>query len=93
MQNSEYVNMEYPHNVILEGRSQLRVSGVSEVISFDECEVVMETNMGVLVVSGTQLHVEKLSLDVGELTVQGQIQGIQYTEETRQKGGFWSKIF
>ena len=56
---------ETPHNLILEDRRRLSVSGVMEVISFDDSQVVMETDRGVLTVDGGELHVEKLSLDVG----------------------------
>ena len=82
-----------PHSLILEDRSRLSVSGVSEVVSFDESQVVMETERGLLTVEGDNLHVEKLSLDVGELTLQGEIESLCYARESARKGGFWSKVF
>ena len=70
MKNEEYRRMETaPHNVILENRERLSVSGVSEVISFDENQVVLVTSMGVMTVGGQQLHVEKLSLEMGEIEI------------------------
>ena len=84
---------ETPHNLILEDRRRLSVSGVMEVISFDDSQVVMETDRGVLTVDGGELHVEKLSLDVGELTLEGEIDSISYAKESRAKGGFWSRVF
>ncbi len=84
---------EMTHNVILEGRERLSVSGVMEVVSFDEEEVVMETARGLLTVTGSGLHVEKLSLDIGELSLQGLVEGMIYADEQRQRGSFWSRFF
>ena len=76
MKNEEYRRMDLaPHNVILENREHLSVSGVSEVISFDENQVSLVTSMGILTVGGQQLHVEKLNLEVGEIAIAGQIEG------------------
>ena len=63
--------MEGAHHVILEGREQLSVSGVEEVESFDENTIIMTTVKGTLVVRGEDLHIEKLSLDGGDLRVEG----------------------
>ncbi len=84
---------EISQNVILEGRERLSVSGVTEVVSFDEEEVVMDTSRGLLTVTGSDLHVDKLSLDIGELSLQGVIDGIVYADEQRRRGGFWSRFF
>ena len=59
------------HHILLEGREQLTVSGVEEVESFDENTIVMLTVKGTLVVRGEDLHIEKLSLDGGDLKVEG----------------------
>lgn len=93
MNNTEFRGADDVHNVILESRQRAGVSGVREVISFDENEVVMETNRGMLTISGENLHVEKLSLDIGELTLEGEIDAVVYADDQRQKGGFWSRIF
>ena len=81
------------HNVILEGRERLSVSGVTEVVSFDENEVVMDTARGLLTVTGADLHVEKLSLDIGELSLEGVVDGLIYSDEQKQRGGVWSRVF
>lgn len=60
---------EAAHHIILEEREQLSVSGVEEVESFDENTIVMLTNRGTLIVRGEELHIEKLSLDGGDLKV------------------------
>lgn len=84
---------EGPHQLTLEDRQRLRVSGVSEVVAFDDEQIVMETEHGTLTVDGSDLHVEKLSLDVGELTVAGEIDALSYAREPVRKGGFWSRVF
>ncbi|WP_243423338.1 sporulation protein YabP [Intestinimonas butyriciproducens] len=82
-----------PHNVILENREHLSVSGVSEVISFDENQVSLVTSMGILTVGGQQLHVEKLNLEMGEISIAGQIEAMVYEEEQLRRRGFWSRLF
>ena len=66
------------HHVILEGRASLSVSGVEEVESFDENAIVMRTAQGTLVVRGEELHIEKLSLDGGDLRVEGMVDSLTY---------------
>lgn len=80
-----------PHHVVLEERASLSVSGVEEVASFDENTIVMSTAQGTLVVRGDSLHIEKLSLDGGDLKVEGMIDALAY-EESRPKGGWLSRL-
>lgn len=86
------VRSEAAHHIILEEREQLAVSGVEEVESFDESSVVMRTNQGALLIHGSSLHIEKLSLDGGEVLVQGEVDALTYEEELSQ-GGFFSRLF
>jgi len=81
-----------PHNLILEGRERLSVSGVSDVSSYDESAILLNTSMGELTVKGADLHIEKLSLDTGELSVRGRVSELIY-EEPAVSGGFWSRMF
>ncbi len=81
-----------PHTVIMEDRSRLSVTGVDEVGSFDENEIVVETNRGELVIRGEGLHIDKLSIDNGELKVTGSIGELSY-EEPVPTGGFFSRLF
>jgi sporulation protein YabP len=82
-----------PHHVILENRASLSVSGVEEVESFDENSIVMYTAKGTLVVRGAELHIEKLSLDGGDLLVEGSIDTLSYEDEGREKGGLLARLF
>ncbi len=82
-----------PHNCILEDRKKLSISGVNDVGSFDEQTIVAVTDYGELTVRGEKLHITKLSLEVGELCIEGKISTLQYTDVTVKSGGFLSRVF
>lgn len=86
------MGQEAPHHILLEGREQLSVSGVEEVESFDENTIVMSTSHGVLVVRGEDLHIEKLSLDGGDLKVEGMVDSLSYEEQGRERVGFLARL-
>ena len=84
------------HNVIIDKRERVAVSGVIDVVSFDEETIVCETEMGVLIIRGGNLHVNRLNLDDGELEVDGEIENIGYEDDMiigKGKGSLLSKIF
>lgn len=81
------------HHVILEGRERLSVSGVEDVESFDESAIVMNTCEGTLVVRGEGLHIEKLSLDGGDLKVEGTVDSLTYEDDGGERGGFLARLF
>ncbi len=89
-----YETQSYAHHQLtLEGREKLTVSGVEDVERFDESMIVMSTSAGTLVVSGENLHIGKLTLDGGELHVDGQIDAISYEEQRYGKGGLLGRLF
>ena len=81
-----------PHQLILQDRRSLHLSGVNEVERFDDETVVLHTTQGVLTVQGRQLHVQRLSVEAGDLTVEGTLDGFFYTD-TRTKRGRLGKMF
>lgn len=87
-----YEETRMPHHVVLEGRNDLSVSGVEDVESFDENTIVMATVKGTLVVRGEGLHIEKLSLDGGDLKVEGTVDSLVYEDDGREKGGFLARL-
>jgi sporulation protein YabP len=93
MAYEEKYKTEMRHNLIMEGREKLSVSGVEYVESFDEEEIVMSTPKGVLFVRGQELHIEKLSLDTGDVIVLGQIDKLEYEDDVKITGGFLSRLF
>lgn len=83
-----------PHRLTLDGRDKLTVSGVEDVERFDENEIVMNTTDGVLIVSGENLHIGKLSLDGGELHVDGRVDALNYEDGAAGRGGgLLSRLF
>ncbi len=74
------------HNVIMEQRKKLNLSGVKEVKSFDEETVILETYMGNLTVKGEDLNIESFSVTTGELVAQGNIYALVYSNSSREKG-------
>ena len=82
-----------PHHVVIEERKSLTVSGVEDVERFDENTIVLSTSKGDMVVSGENLHIEKLSLDGGDLKVEGDIDSVSYEDEgPAARGGFLSRL-
>ena len=81
-----------PHHLELEERTRLAVTGVENVERFDELSIVLSTSAGLLVVSGEELHIGKLSLDGGELLVEGRIDSLSY-EEQETRSGLFSRLF
>ena len=82
---------QIPHKLTLNDRKALTVTGVTEVVSFDENLVVMRTGMGTLVVQGSDLKMKTLSLDGGQVAVDGTIAALQY-EEPRKVSGWLSRL-
>ena len=82
--------MQGPHRLTLNDRRQLTVTGVTEVVSFDETAVVLKTSLGLLTVQGQDLKLKTLSLEGGQVAVDGQIVALIY-EEPRQ-GFSWRRL-
>lgn len=79
------------HKLQLDGRQRLTVTGVQEVVSFEETMVVLQTVEGNLVVQGQQLQLKTLSQE-GQVAVEGQVSALVY-EENRQRGGWRQRLF
>lgn len=80
------------HNVILENRNSLTLSGVTDVGSFDEQIIIVNTDIGDLTIKGENLHISRLSIETGDLTVDGTISQLIYSEVQSKNGGFLSKL-
>lgn len=84
------------HRIVLEQRGVCSVTGVLDVISFDEECVVADTECGVIVIKGGNVHVSNLNLDNGSLDVEGELDSIMYEDSGafgKNKGSFLGKIF
>ena len=84
--------LQLPHKLTLNERKALTMNGVTEIVSFDERTVVLQTSLGLLEVQGQQLALKTLSVDGGQVVVEGHITALYY-EEPRPTGSFWSRLF
>ena len=76
------------HKLILSNRRTGTITGVSDVISFDITEVLLETDQGMLMIKGSDLHVNRLTLEKGEIDLEGKIDSLAYSDVTSyQKQG------
>lgn len=82
---------QIPHKVTLSDRKKLTVTGVDEVVSFDDTTVQMETSLGSLTVYGQQLRLKNLSPEAGQLELIGEVEAMVY-EQPQRKGGWFSRI-
>ena len=90
------MNTNIVQNLILENRSKLSVSGVNDVLSFDDQVVIVDTELGMLTVKGENIRINKLSLDTAEVIIEGEISSLTYSQNKQDKnsgGSLLSKIF
>ena len=73
-------NVTKSHKVLLENRKNGAFSGVVDVLSFDVAEILLETERGMLLIQGHDLHVNRLSLEKGEIDIEGRIDSLTYSE-------------
>ena len=85
--------LELPHKITLDSRSRLNMTGIKEVESFDEGMVVLHTTRGTLVVRGEGLHLQLLSLDGGQVLVDGTVDSLTYEDTGREAGSFLARLF
>ena len=82
-------------NLILENRGKLTITGVLDVLSFDDQLVVLETELGLLTVKGDNIRINKLSIDASEVIIEGEINNMAYSEKENnsKNSSFMSKLF
>lgn len=83
---------QLPHKLTMNERRQLSMTGVTEVVSFEDSAVVLQTALGTLIVQGRELQLKNLSLEGGQVEVDGTISALVY-EEPRQSGGWKRRLF
>ncbi|MGM9601240.1 MAG: sporulation protein YabP [Faecousia sp.] len=86
------MEQEKDHKLTLTRRCKLTMTGVNEVVSFDENTVVLQTCMGTLVIQGEGLQLKTLSVEGGQVAVEGTVGSLHY-EEGRPAGGFLRRLF
>ena len=84
------------HKIVLNNRNQGNLTGILDVISFDENTIVLDTDMGLLTIKGKDLHVNRLSLEKGEVDLSGNIDSIAYSDvhaEQKQGENLFARLF
>ena len=84
--------LRLPHKLTLNERKSLAMTGVTEVVSFDDTAVILKTGLGTLVVEGQQLQLKTLSPEGGQVAVEGSIQALHYAQPA-QRTGLWHRLF
>ena len=85
--------IKMPHNLVMEDRKTLSVTGVSDVDSFDESTIIVFTDIGELTVRGSDLHIKNLNIESGEVSLEGKISSLTYADNAVKSTGFFSKVF
>ncbi len=82
-------------NIVIKNREKTVVTGVEDILSFDDELVIMQTNLGMLTIKGQELKMNKLNLDNSELIIEGKTCAIAYSDaiDGNKKQGFMSKLF
>lgn len=89
MDRSQGVEEVLPHKLVLDERRRLTMTGVREVLRFDEEQVLLRTSLGELEVFGSGLKLKTLSLEGGQVAVEGEIRAMEYEQAPRKKRGLW----
>ena len=82
-----------PHTMVVEDCKRLSVSGVTDVESFDEETVALATELGELLIHGYDLHINRIDVESGDLSLEGEIISLTYTDNQPQTGGFFGRLF
>ena len=84
------------HRISLINRQTCAINGVSDVLSFDVAEILLETEQGMLMIKGSDLHVSRLTLEQGEVDVDGRIDSLTYSEKisaVNRSGSLFARLF
>ena len=81
-----------PHQLILEEKSRLSLTGVTGILSFDEACAVVETTLGQLTVEGQHLHIQKSDVETGDLVMDGQVSALSYKPLKKGSDGLLTRL-
>jgi len=84
------------HRLVIQNRESMDVTGVLHVDSFDDEEVILETEQGILAIRGEDLHIKQLNLEKGELAIEGLILELAYSDDKRFRDrgkGLFERLF
>jgi len=94
---NEYEVDERVHTVEIYQRQQVKLQGVIHIQSFDDRQIVIETDMGILTLTGEEFHITSLDLEEGHMVIEGMVTALEYSPldkvKSRKKRGFFQRIF
>lgn len=83
-----------PHNFLMEGRKKISITAVQDVALFDESRIILNTDAGELTLTGQNLHIDNLSVETGEIEIEGFVESASYDDNAAPRGGgFFAKLF
>lgn len=88
MEKEQAARAAKPHSLLMDNRKKADLTGVSEVLSFDESQVNLLTDCGEITLTGEDLHVTALMLEEGKMTVEGKVDGVFYLQPARRSALF-----
>jgi len=95
MNNTQEIKSKKAHNVVMSNKKQMTISGVIRVENFNESTIVLVTEFGQMTIEGAELHISRLSLETGEMNIDGDIIGLFYSGNSLDKktSSLFGKIF
>lgn len=84
------------HKIMMTNRRGLTLTGIVDVLSFDVGEILLETEQGMLLIKGNDMHVNRLTLEKGEMEIDGRVDSMAYSDianSAKQAEGFWGRLF
>lgn len=96
MDEKKGTNRDRRHNITVDNREKINISGVNNVVSFDDETVILETDLGLLTIRGQDLHINKLNLEDGQVAIDGELINLNYSDKNGligKSGGFISRMF
>ncbi len=91
--NSDYNKSHTEHSFSLVARKELKITGVTQILGFDEYTVTFASDLGDMEIDGTSLNIDALDLERGYAAVSGEISGINYiAERIKKKKRFWGGV-
>ena len=83
------------NNIVIENREKMTISGVTDVFSFDDQIIILETNLGLLTIKGENLKINKLNIDTLDFSLNGKISSVSYSDGvfSGKQNNFFGKIF
>ena len=95
IEEKRQANINVMQNIVLENREKLNVTGINDILSFDDQVVILSTDLGMLTIKGNELKINKLNIDESEVKIEGNISSISYSQDSpeRKSESIFSKIF